>query len=80
MIDKTRADLEEASRENIEFIIDYIKSSLKVVNAAAINPKSFDTDHYDDLLDLYEYMSKKDRFTMSEMESIITEIGNIRKK
>ena len=80
MSEKNRTELELASRENIEFIIEVIKSKLQVVNAAAINPKSFDTDNYEDLLDLYDYLAKKSHFTMSEIESIIAELGKLRKR
>jgi uncharacterized protein YfkK (UPF0435 family) len=80
LTEKTREDLTLVSRDNIEFIIETIKTKLQVVNAAAINPKSFDTDNYEDLLDLYDYLAKKDYFTMSEIESIIAELGKLRKR
>jgi uncharacterized protein YfkK (UPF0435 family) len=80
VVSKTRAELEETSRENIELIIEYIKKKLQVVNTAAISAKSFDTDQYEDLLDLYDFLNKKERFTMSEMESIIAELGKMRKR
>ncbi|MDQ0340351.1 uncharacterized protein YfkK (UPF0435 family) [Caldalkalibacillus uzonensis] len=80
MTGKPREALEEASRENIEYIIEWIKKKVNVVNTAAINPKSFDTDQYEDLLDLYELMRKKNHFTMSELDSILTELGKMRKR
>lgn len=80
MTDKTRDDLQHASRENIEFIIESIKSRLKVVNAGAISAESFDTDEYEDLLDVYEYVNKKDHFSTNELDSIIGELGQLRKK
>jgi uncharacterized protein YfkK (UPF0435 family) len=80
IVSKTRADLEHTSRENIELIIEYIKKKLQVVNTAAISAKSFDTDQYEDLLDLYDYLNKKERFTIGEMESIIAELGKMRKR
>ncbi|EGL81702.1 protein of unknown function DUF1128 [Caldalkalibacillus thermarum TA2.A1] len=78
--EKQREALEKPSRENIEYIIEWIKKKVNVVNTAAINPKSFDTDHYEDLLDLYDIMRKKDQFTMSELDSILTELGKMRKR
>lgn len=80
MAEITREALGEASREHIEFIIEEIKKRLQVVNTAAINPKSFDTDNYEDLLDLYDFVVKRERFTMSEIESIISELGQLRKR
>lgn len=79
-MEKTRADLEHTSRENIEFIVEYIKKRLQVVNTAAISAKSFQTDQYEDLLDLYDFLAKKERYTMSEIESIIDELGKMRKR
>lgn len=52
-VEKTRIELEHTSRENIEFIVEYIKKRLQVVNTAAISAKSFQTDQYEDLLDLF---------------------------
>lgn len=79
-VEKTRVDLEHTSRENIEFIVEYIKKKLQVVNTAAISAKSFNTDQYEDLLDLYDFLAKKERYTMSEIESVIDELGKLRKK
>lgn len=79
-VEKTRVDLEHTSRENIEFIVEYIKKRLQVVNTAAISAKSFNTDQYEDLLDLYDFLAKKERYTMSEIESVIDELGKLRKK
>lgn len=77
---KGREELQEASRENIEYIFEYMKSKLQVVNTAAVSAKSFDTDQYDELLDLYEFLTMKDAFSMSEMQSIVSELGKLRKK
>ena len=80
MTTKARNELEQASKENVEYIYEFIKKKLQVVNTAAMSAKSFDTDQYEDLLDIYEFLTKKDSFTMSEIESIITELGKMRKK
>lgn len=77
---KTVTELKDATGENIEYVIEQIKKKLQVVNTGAINAKSFDTDQYEDLLDLYQYVTKKDSFTMSEMESIAAELGKLRKR
>lgn len=79
-VEKTRAELDQTSRENIEYIIEYIKKKLQVVNTAAISAKSFNTDQYEDLLDLYDFLAKKERYTMSEIESVIDELGKLRKR
>ncbi|GAA0383005.1 DUF1128 domain-containing protein [Bacillus horti] len=80
MAGKSREELQDVSRENIEYIFDYMKSKLQVVNTAAVSAKSFDTDQYEELLDLYEFLCMKESFSMSEMQSIVSELGKLRKK
>ena len=80
MSGKAREELAEKSRENIEYMIERLKTKVKVVNTDAISAKSFDPENYDALLDLYEYMSRKDSFTMSEINQIVAELGSLRKK
>jgi len=73
-------NLENPSRENIAFIMDEIKRKLTMVNTSVMNPDSFGLEVYEDLLYLYQMISKKDRFSISEMEAIVTELGSMRKK
>lgn len=80
LADKTREELREQSRENIEYIIEYMKKRLQMVNTAAISSESFDTDQYEDLLDLYDFLNKKDHFTLKETETIVSELGQLRKR
>lgn len=72
--------LKEKSRENIEMIITNIKDKLHVVNGGAMRPESFDTDHYEDLVDIYEMIMSKTSFSVSEIDAIISELGKLRKK
>ncbi len=72
-------DLTQNTTENIEFMITAIKEKLNVVNAGAIKPEHFDEEMYEDLHDLYVMVSRKDRFSPSEMTAIIEELGNLRK-
>lgn len=71
--------LEEASRENIEHILQTITSKLTMVNQSAMEAGDFSTDHYEDLLDLYHMVRKKDQFSIREMEEIVSELGRLRK-
>lgn len=72
-------DLTTNSRENIEFMLDEIKRKLQIVNAGALNSKSFDTDQYEDLRDIYEMIARKQSFSVSELDAIVTELGRLRK-
>ncbi|KMJ55610.1 DUF1128 domain-containing protein [Alkalihalophilus sp. As8PL] len=73
-------DLSTTSRDNIEFMIEEIKRKLQIVNAGALNAKSFDTDQYEDLRDIYEMIIKKDSFSVSELDAIVSELGKMRKR
>ncbi|RLQ94658.1 DUF1128 domain-containing protein [Falsibacillus albus] len=73
-------DLSQKSPENIEFMVEEIKTKLRMVNVGAIKPGYFDEEMYEDLHDLYSMVKRKDSFSPSEMQAIAEELGNIRKK
>lgn len=73
-------DLNIPSKTNIEYMIDWINKKLRVVNSSAINPANYNTDSYEELLDIYKMMKMRDRFSISEQEAIVTELGRLRKK
>jgi uncharacterized protein YfkK (UPF0435 family) len=72
-------NLDANTRDNIEYMLEAIKSKLQIVNAAALNSKSFDTDQYEDLRDIYEMIQRKSSFSVSELDAIVTELGKLRK-
>ncbi|MCL7746435.1 MULTISPECIES: DUF1128 domain-containing protein [Halalkalibacter] len=72
-------NLDANTRDNIEFMIEEIKNKLQIVNAAALNSKSFDTEQYEELRDIYEMIQKKSSFSVSELDAIVTELGKLRK-
>lgn len=71
--------LEVASKENMVFILDELKKKLTMANTSVINPEAFDLDVYEDLLDLYHLVTRKERISISEMEAIVSELGSMRK-
>jgi len=73
-------NLENPSKENIVYILDELKKKLTMANTAVMNPDSFELDVYEDLLDLYQLVIRKERVSISEMEAIVSELGNMRKK
>ena len=72
-------NLKEASRENIEFMITNIKEKLHVVNGGAMRAESFETNNYEDLVDIYEMIMKRTSFSVSEIDAIVQELGRLRK-
>ncbi|HJV44915.1 MAG TPA: DUF1128 domain-containing protein [Bacillota bacterium] len=73
-------NLENPSRENIAFILNELQKKLTMANASVLNPDSFGFEAYEDLLDLYQMIIKKERISISEMEAIVSELGQLRKK
>lgn len=72
-------NLNEPTVENVHFIIDALKDKLRMVNADAMRADSFDESNYEDLLDLYNLVMKRDAFSPSEMQAIVAELGSLRK-
>ena len=73
------ADLSVKSTENIKFMINAIQEKLQMINSSALRADSFPDSSYDDLVEIYEMVMSKNRFSPSEMQAIVEEIGNLRK-
>jgi len=61
-------------------MVEEIVKKLQIINASAVKAENFDLDHYDELYDIYQLVTKQNRFSTSEMEAIISELGSIRRK
>jgi uncharacterized protein YfkK (UPF0435 family) len=72
-------DLSQATEENIAYMIDAIKTKLRVASGAAIKAEFFDAAHFADLKDIYELVAGKERFSVSEIDAIVSELGKLRK-
>jgi uncharacterized protein YfkK (UPF0435 family) len=73
-------NLTEKSVENVEYMIEKIKEKLKVLNLGAIKPSHFDENMYIELKDIYDLVMKKSSFSPNEMQAIVEELGNLRKR
>lgn len=72
-------DLTKKSKENIVFMIEAIKEKLRMANVDAFKADHFNEEMYEDLKDIYELVTTKASFSISEMQAIAAELGNIRK-
>lgn len=72
-------DLQQASQENMVFMIEEIKTKLKMASAAAMQATNFNIMHYEDIKDIYEVIASKDHFSISEVEALVSELGKLRK-
>jgi len=71
-------DLEKATVDNMVFMIDAIKSKLKMATAAAMQASSFNLSNYEDIKDIYEVVASKENFSISEVEALVSELGKLR--
>jgi uncharacterized protein YfkK (UPF0435 family) len=72
-------DLTENTLENADYIIDQIKTKLRMASGAALSAKQFDLELYEDLKDIYDLVKSKPYFSVSEMDAIVLELGRLRK-
>ncbi|MCM3569203.1 DUF1128 domain-containing protein [Neobacillus mesonae] len=73
-------DLSQKTVENVEFMIETIKEKLRVLNLGAIKPSHFDEEMYEELKEIYEMVLRKSSFSPNEMQALVEELGNLRKK
>jgi uncharacterized protein YfkK (UPF0435 family) len=71
-------DLTQPTQENVEYMIEAIKTKLRMATGAAMQASSFTSDKYEDLKDIYEMVNSKDRFSISEVEALVSELGKLR--
>lgn len=71
-------DLTKNTPENVEYIIEAIKEKLKVMNIGAIKSAHFNSEMYEELVEIYEMVMKKNSFSPSEMQAIAEELGKLR--
>ncbi|MEK4254529.1 MULTISPECIES: DUF1128 domain-containing protein [unclassified Ureibacillus] len=72
-------NLSTPSKDNVAYIVEKIKEKLKMVNSSALRSEDFTKANYEDLYDLYEMVMKRDSFSPSEIEAIVSELGSLRK-
>jgi uncharacterized protein YfkK (UPF0435 family) len=73
-------DLNHKTTDHLKYMIEAIIAKLKMASAAAMRPEAFSLDSYDDVRDIYELVMSKDRFSINEMEAIVSELGQLRNR
>ncbi|MFC5558832.1 DUF1128 domain-containing protein [Ureibacillus thermophilus] len=72
-------NLSTPSKENVSYMIEKLKEKLKMVNTNVLRSEDFTEANYEELYDLYEMVMKRDSFSPSEMQAIVSELGSLRK-
>ncbi|MGP4080262.1 DUF1128 family protein [Pseudalkalibacillus sp. R45] len=73
-------NLNNKNEENLSYMIEQMQKQMQVVNTGVMRPEDFDVEQYDELKDLYDYVMKKNHFSVNETEGIIQELSELRKK
>lgn len=73
-------DLSKKNAENIEYMIEQIKTKLRMASGAAMNASAFSIDQYEDIHDVYELVMNKSNLSISEVEALVSELGRLRSK
>ncbi|AIQ65558.1 hypothetical protein D3C81_308810 [compost metagenome] len=72
-------DLSSPSQSNLEYMIEGIKTKLKMASAAAMQASSFSLNRYEDIHDIYEVVMDSDRLSIAQVEALVSELGQLRK-
>nr|WP_273545607.1 DUF1128 domain-containing protein [Paenibacillus caui] len=70
----------QKTQENVEYMIEAIKNKLRMATGAAMQSSAFSVERYDDILEVYEIVMSKERLSISEVEALATELGQLRGK
>lgn len=73
-------DLSVKSQANVEYMIEAIKTKLRMASGAAMSASAFHIDQYDDIRDVYDIVMGKERLSISEVEALAQELGRLRTK
>ncbi|MFD0673985.1 DUF1128 domain-containing protein [Cohnella sp. GCM10027633] len=71
-------DLNVPNQQNVEYMIEAIKTKLRMATGAAMQASSFSVEKYEDIKDIYDMIASKDRFSISEVEALVSELGKLR--
>ncbi|MEK0317108.1 DUF1128 domain-containing protein [Cohnella sp. 56] len=71
-------DLSKPTQENVEYMIEAIKTKLRMATGAAMQASHFTAERYEDLKDIYDMVASKERFSISEVEALVSELGRLR--
>ncbi|QDP40147.1 DUF1128 domain-containing protein [Radiobacillus deserti] len=72
-------NLNEATEENLKYIIDEMAKKLQVVNRSIMDPDDYKLESYDQLKELYDMVEQKGNLSVSEIQAFIDELASHRK-
>ncbi len=73
------SQLNEATTENLTYLLKEIAKILKVVNESIMDPEDYNLEKYDQLKLLYDVLQQKQQLSVSETQAFVQELATIRK-
>lgn len=73
-------DLRVPSEANIAHMVTFIQTKLKMATAGAMRPEHFPLERYEDLREIYEVVESMSAFSISEVEAIVSELGQLTRR
>lgn len=70
---------EQITDESVQEMVEEIKQKLNMATGAAVRPDHFNKSHYEPIKEIHDMIMGRPTFSISEMEAIVSELGNIRK-
>lgn len=75
-----KMNLSVKSQENIEYMLEVILEKLNLINMDALKSSDINEERYEELVDIYELVMRRDSFSPAEIQAIAEELGNLRNK
>jgi uncharacterized protein YfkK (UPF0435 family) len=75
-----KMNLSVKSQENIEYMLEVILEKLNFINMDALKSSDINEERYEELVDIYELVMRRDSFSPAEIQAIAEELGNLRNK
>jgi len=72
-------NLEQPTRENLEYIINDMADRLQVVNRTIMDPDDYDLEKYGEIKELHDIVQMKGQLSVSEIQTFVQELGQFRK-
>ncbi|MEN2766479.1 DUF1128 domain-containing protein [Ornithinibacillus xuwenensis] len=72
-------NLENPSKENLQFILEELAERLAVVNRSIMDAEDYDISKYDDIKFMYDMVVQKGKLSASETQAFIQELRTVRK-
>ncbi|MGF7048341.1 uncharacterized protein YfkK (UPF0435 family) [Paenibacillus sp. DS2015] len=73
-------DLSLKTPENIEYMIEEIKTKLRMASGAAMQSSAFSVEQYEDIQDIYNLVRTSNNLSISQVEALVTELGRLRRQ